>query len=99
MSVLCSGCIPGCLPALVSDEEAGQFRRTRPVRISERLCAPRDVYEIRSAKEVILPQAELENFWNVLCISTVTLHVIQPFIDCNKRTACLVESIVMMNAD
>ncbi|MCS3022745.1 Fic family protein [Phocaeicola vulgatus] len=35
----------------------------------------------------------------MLLVSICNIARIQPFIDCNKRTARLVESIVMMNAD
>lgn len=83
---------------LVSDEEAGQFR-TRPVRISGTDYVPlRDVYEIRfKLSEVLYRQTELENPLERTSVSSLQHCTIQPFIDCNKRTARLVESIVMMN--
>lgn len=89
----------GLSSGLVSDEEAGQFR-TRPVRISGTdYVPPRDIYEIRfKLSEVLYHQAELENPLERAVYLHCNIARIQPFIDCNKRTARLVESIVMMNA-
>ena len=89
----------GLSSGLVSDEEAGQFR-TRPVRISGTdYVPPRDVYEIRfKLSEVLYRQAELENPLERAVYLHCNIARIQSFIDCNKRTARLVESIVMMNA-
>lgn len=89
----------GLSSGLVSDEEAGQFR-TRPVRISgTEYIPPRDVYEIRfKLSEVLYRQTELDNPLERAVYLHCNIAKIQPFIDCNKRTARLVESIVMMNA-
>lgn len=89
----------GLSSGLVSDEEAGQFR-TRPVRISgTEYIPPRDVYEIRfKLSEVLYLQTELDNPLERAVYLHCNIAKIQPFIDCNKRTARLVESIVMMNA-
>ncbi len=89
----------GLSSGLVSDEEAGLFR-TRPVRISGTdYVPPRDVYEIRfKLSEVLYRQTELENPLERAVYLHCNIARIQPFIDCNKRTARLVESIVMMNA-
>lgn len=89
----------GLSSGLVSDEEAGQFR-TRPVRISgTEYIPPRDVYEIRfKLSEVLYRQTELDNPLERAVYLHCNIAKIQPFIDCNKRTARLVESIEMMNA-
>lgn len=89
----------GLSSGLVSDEEAGQFR-TRPVRISgTEYIPPRDVYEIRfKLSEVLYRQTELDNPLERAVYLHCNIAKIQPFIDCNKRTARLVESIAMMNA-
>ena len=83
----------------IIDEEAGLLR-TRPVRISGTYYVPpRDVYEIRfKLSEVLYRQTELENPLERAVYLHCNIARIQPFIDCNKRTARLVESIVMMNA-
>lgn len=84
---------------LISGEESGQFR-TRPVRISgTEYIPPRDTYEIRfKLSEALYRQAELENPLERAVYLHCNIARIQPFIDCNKRTARLVESIVLMNA-
>ncbi len=83
---------------LVSQEESGQLR-TRAVRITGTgYIPPRDIYEIRSTLNNILQ--EHDKFENPL-EQAIFLHCniakIQPFIDGNKRTARMLESIVMMN--
>ena len=85
---------------LVSDEESG-FLRTRAVRISgTEYIPPKDLHDIRAKLNEILYQQE--QFTNPL-ERAVYLHCniakLQPFIDGNKRTARMVESIVLMNAD
>ena len=89
----------GLSSGLVSDEETGQFR-TRPVRISgTEYIPPRDVYEIRfKLSEALYRQTELDNPLERAVYLHCNIAKIQPFIDCNKRTARRVESIVMMNA-
>lgn len=85
---------------LVSTEEKGQFRN-RPVRISGTNYLPvKEQMEIRRLlNEVFYTQ---DNYTNPL-EKAVYLHCniakIQPFIDGNKRTARLVESIALMNAN
>ena len=83
---------------LVSQEESGQLR-TRAVRITGTgYIPPKDIYEIKSVLNNILQ--EQEKFENPL-EQAIFLHCniakIQPFIDGNKRTARMLESIVMMN--
>lgn len=84
---------------LVSGEDSGQFR-SRPVRISgTEYIPPRDIYEIRfKLSEVLYRQLEMENPLERAVYLHCNIARIQPFIDCNKRTARMVESIVMMNA-
>lgn len=83
---------------LVSNEESGSLR-TRAVRISgTEYVPPKNLQEIRSKLNEILFQQE--EYFNPL-EKAVYLHCnlarLQPFIDGNKRTARMVESIVLMN--
>ena len=85
---------------LVSDEESG-FLRTRAVRISgTQYIPPKDLHDIRAKLNEIL--YEQEQYTNPL-ERAVYLHCniakLQPFIDGNKRTLRMMESIVLMNAD
>lgn len=84
---------------LVSGEESGCLRN-RAVRISgTEYIPPKDITEIRQGLNRIL--YEQEQYKNPL-EKAVFLHCnlarLQPFIDGNKRTARMVESIAMMNA-
>ena len=83
---------------LVSGEESGQFRH-RPVRISgTEYIPPRDIYEIRyKLSEILYKQHEIQNPLERAVFLHCNIARIQPFIDCNKRTARMVESISMMN--
>ena len=85
---------------LVSTEERGQLRN-RPVRISGTdYIPPKSKEDIMQQLGIIL--FEQEQYTNPL-ERAVFLHCniarIQPFIDGNKRTSRMVESIVMMNND
>lgn len=85
---------------LVSNEESGSLR-TRAVRISgTEYIPPKAQQEIKSKLNEILFQQE--NYTNPL-EKAVYLHCnlarLQPFIDGNKRTARMIESIALMNAD
>lgn len=85
---------------LVSTEERGQLR-IRPVRISgTEYIPPKSKEDIMLQLGIIL--FEQEQYTNPL-ERAVFLHCniarIQPFIDGNKRTSRMVESIVMMNND
>lgn len=85
---------------LVSDENLGKFR-TREVRIQMTThIPPKDIYEIKYEINNIL--LEQDNFRNPL-EKAVFLHCniakTQPFIDANKRTSRLIESIALMNND
>ncbi len=85
---------------LVSTEERGQLRN-RPVRISgTEYIPPKSKEDIMQQLGIIL--FEQEQYANPL-ERAVFLHCniarIQPFIDGNKRTSRMVESIVMMNND
>lgn len=86
------------IDGLISDEDKGQLR-DRPVRISgTEYVPPRDRLEILQLVGKTL--YEQERFVNPL-ERAVFLHCniarIQPFIDGNKRTSRMMESIVMMN--
>ena len=83
-----------------SDEESG-YLRTRAVRISgTEYIPPKDLHDIRAKLNEILYQQE--QYANPL-ERAVYLHCniakLQPFIDGNKRTSRMVESIALMNAD
>lgn len=85
---------------LVSTEERGQLRN-HPVRISgTEYIPPKSKEDIMQQLGIIL--FEQEQYDNPL-ERAVFLHCniarIQPFIDGNKRTSRMVESIVMMNND
>ncbi|MDF9831634.1 Fic family protein [Parabacteroides sp. PF5-6] len=86
---------------LVSNEESGALR-TRAVRISgTEYTPPKSLQEIKSGLNEILFNQEQYNT-NPL-EKAVYLHCnlarLQPFIDGNKRTARMMESIALMNAD
>lgn len=85
---------------LVSSEESG-ILRSRAVKITgTEYVPPKEIREIRIALNEILFNQEL--YVNPL-EKAVYLHCniarLQPFIDGNKRTSRMMESIVMMNAD
>ena len=85
---------------LVSGEESGMIR-TRAVRITgTEYVPPKDIQEIRITLNEILFNQEL--YSNPL-EKAVYLHCniarLQPFIDGNKRTSRMMESIALMNAD
>lgn len=85
---------------LVSSEESG-ILRSRAVRITgTEYVPPKEIREIRVTLNEILFNQELYN--NPL-EKAVYLHCniarLQPFIDGNKRTSRMIESIAMMNAD
>lgn len=85
---------------LVSNEESGSLR-TRGVRISgTEYIPPKDLCDIWAKLNAILCQQE--QYTNPL-ERAVYFHCniakLQPFIDGNKRTSRMVESIALMNAD
>lgn len=85
---------------LVSSEESGMLR-SRAVKITgTEYVPPKEIREIRIVLNEILFNQEL--YVNPL-EKAVYLHCniarLQPFIDGNKRTSRMMESIVMMNAD
>ncbi|WP_294544340.1 Fic family protein [uncultured Bacteroides sp.] len=82
---------------LVSNEELG----CRAVRISgTEYIPPKNLQEIKSRlSEILFQQEEYMNPLEKAVYLHCNLARIQPFIDGNKRTARMIESIVMMNAD
>lgn len=85
---------------LVSDEESS-YLRTRTARISgTEYVPPKDLHDIRAKLNEILYQQE--QYANPL-ERAVYLHCniakLQPFMDGNKHTSRMVESIALMNAD
>lgn len=83
---------------LVSTEDCGQLR-SRSVRITgTEYTPPKDIYEIRAAlNDVLYKQEQFKNPLERAIYLHCNIAKIQPFIDGNKRTARMVESIVMLN--
>lgn len=84
---------------LVSNEESGSLR-TRAVRISGTLYTPpKNQQEIKSKlNEILFQQEEYVNPLERAVFLHCNLARLQPFIDGNKRTARMIESVVLMNA-
>ena len=84
---------------LVSNEETGSLR-TRAVRISgTAYIPPKNLQEIRSKlNEILFQQEEYTNPLEKAVFLHCNLARLQPFIDGNKRTARMIESIALMNA-
>ncbi len=85
---------------LVSTEERGQLR-SRPVRISgTEYIPPKSKEDIMQHLGMILfDQEKYDNPLERAVFLHCNIARIQPFIDGNKRTSRMVESIVMMNAN
>ncbi|NDV60713.1 Fic family protein [Bacteroides sp. 519] len=85
---------------LVSNEESG-YLRTRAVRISgTEYIPPKNLDSIRAKlNEILFWQEEYNNPLEKAVFLHCNIAKIQPFIDGNKRTSRMIESIVMMNAD
>lgn len=85
---------------LVSTEESG-FLRTRAVRISgTEYTPPKSLQEIKSRLgEILFEQDSYENPLEKAVFMHCNIARLQPFIDGNKRTSRMIESIVLMNAD
>lgn len=83
---------------LVSTKERGLFR-SRPVRILGTDYIPTsDLFEIKDKFErIIEEQEQIKNILEKAVYLHCNLARLQPFIDGNKRTARMVESIVLMN--
>ena len=84
---------------LVSNEESGSLR-TRAVRISGTLYTPpKNQQEIKSKlNEILFQQEEYVNPLERAVFLHCNLARLQPFIDGNKRTARMIESVALMNA-
>lgn len=85
---------------LVSNEESGSMR-TRAVRISgTEYIPPKNQQEIeRRLNEIFFQQEGYANPLEKAVYLHCNLARLQPFIDGNKRTARMMESIALMNAD
>lgn len=85
---------------LVSNEESGSLR-TRAVRISgTEYIPPKNQREIeRRLNEIFFQQEGYANPLEKAVYLHCNLARLQPFIDGNKRTARMMESIALMNAD
>lgn len=88
------------ISGLVSGEDVGNFRN-RPVRITgTNYIPPKTQMEILSkVNEILYQQESLFNPLEKAVFLHCNLAKIQPFIDGNKRTARMIESIVLMNND
>ena len=84
---------------MVSNEESGSLR-TRAVRISgTEYVPPKNLQEIKSKlNEILFQQEEYANPLEKAVYLHCNLARLQPFIDGNKRTARMIESVVLMNA-
>ncbi|MGP1537830.1 Fic family protein [Bacteroides heparinolyticus] len=84
---------------LVSNEESGALR-VRAVRISgTNYVPPKNSQEIESKlNEILFQQDEYTNPLEKAVYLHCNLARLQPFIDGNKRTARMIESIALMNA-
>ncbi len=85
---------------LVSNEESGSLR-TRAVRISGTLYTPpKNQQEIKSKlNKILFQQEEYVNPLERAVFLHCNLARLQPFIDGNKLTARMIESVALMNAD
>ena len=85
---------------LISNEESGSLR-TRAARISGTLYTPpKNQQEIKSKlNEILFQQEEYANPLERAVFLHCNLARLQPFIDGNKRTARMIESVALMNAD
>jgi len=85
---------------LVSNEESGALR-TRVVRVSGTdYIPPKNLQEIKSRlNEILFQQGEYADPLEKAVYLHCNLARLQPFIDGNKRTARMIESVVLMNAD
>jgi len=85
---------------LVSNEESGSLR-VRAVRISGTgYIPPENRQEIEGRlNEILFQQEEYGNPLEKAVYLHCNLARLQPFIDGNKRTSRMMESIAMMNAD
>ena len=85
---------------LVSDEESG-YLRTRAVRISgTEYIPPKSLHDIRAElNEIFYQQEQYINPLERAVYLHCSIAKLQPFIDGNKRTSRMMESIALMNAD
>lgn len=85
---------------LVSDEESG-YLRTRAVRISgTEYIPPKNLHDIRAElNEIFYQQEQYINPLERAVYLHCSIAKLQPFIDGNKRTSRMMESIALMNAD
>lgn len=84
---------------LVSNEESG-FLRTRAVRISgTEYVPPKNLQEIKSRlSEILFEQDKYSSPLEKAVFLHCNIARLQPFIDGNKRTSRMIESIILMNA-
>lgn len=85
---------------LVSSEESGSLRN-RAVRISGTdYTPPKNIPDIRARlNEILFDQSLYENPLEKAVYLHCNIAKLQPFVDGNKRTSRMIESIILMNAD
>ena len=85
---------------LVSSEESGSLRN-RAVRISGTdYIPPKNITDIRARlNEILFDQSLYENPLEKAVYLHCNIAKLQPFIDGNKRTSRMIESVILMNAD
>ncbi|NDW19747.1 Fic family protein [Dysgonomonas sp. 216] len=85
---------------LVSSEESG-YLRNRAVRISGTdYIPPKNIADIRARlNKILYDQNQYENPLERAVYLHCNIAKLQPFIDGNKRTSRMIESVVLMNAD
>ncbi len=82
---------------LVENNERGDFRRRPVVITSTDYIPPKDEHQIKEEiSEIIKKQVEYSNPLERAVFLHCNLARLQPFIDGNKRTARMVESLVLM---
>lgn len=85
---------------LISDEERGKLRHRKVAITGTNYSPPTNKWEIQQQfSEILYNQEKIENPLERAVYLHCNMARLQPFIDGNKRTSRMLESIVLMNAD
>lgn len=85
---------------LVSNEDSGNYRQRAEAIRGTGYMPPKDSFSIRQEmNRILFEQDSIENPLEKAVYLHCSIARTQPFIDGNKRTSRMVESICMMNAD
>lgn len=85
---------------LISDEERGKLRHRKVAISGTNYTPPTNKWDIeRQFSEILYNQEQIENPLERAVYLHCNMARLQPFIDGNKRTSRMLESIVLMNAD